>query len=74
MESLEPVKVYNAFTSTYISDHRLVGIELQMKKQLEKIDSSKTRNYKEFSPETFEETINDSSILGHEDFHTAVAE
>ena len=32
MESLEPLKVYHAFTSTYISDHHLVGIELQMNK------------------------------------------
>ena len=31
-ESLEPIKIYHAFTSSYISDHRLVGIELQMKK------------------------------------------
>ena len=35
MESLELIKVYHTFTSTYISDHCLVGIELQMKKQLE---------------------------------------
>ena len=38
-ESLEPIKVYHVFTSTYISDHCLVQTE-----------SSKTRNYKNFSP------------------------
>ena len=41
MESLKLLKVYHAFTSMYISDHRLEGIELQMKKQLTRIESSK---------------------------------
>ena len=50
MESLEPLKVYHVFTSTYISDHCLVGIELQMKKQQTRIHSSKTRSYKDFNP------------------------
>ena len=45
-----------------------------MKKQPGRIESSKTRNYKEFSTEAFEETFYDSSILGHQDFHTALAE
>ena len=40
-ESLEPLRVYHVFTSTYISDHHLVGIELQMKKQQTRIESSK---------------------------------
>ena len=36
-ESLEAVKVLHAFLGDYISDHRLAGIELQLKKQQEKI-------------------------------------
>ena len=48
-ESLQ-IKVHNVFSSTYISDHRLVGIELQMKRQLGKPEPHKTRNYKEFTP------------------------
>ena len=73
-ENLEPLKVYHAFTSTYISDHRLVGIELQMKKQLARIESSKTRSYKDFNPRDFEASFNDSTILEQDDFALAVQE
>ena len=45
-ESLEPIRICHTFTSSYISDHRLVGIELQMRKQQVRIDSSKTRSYR----------------------------
>ena len=63
MESLEPPKVYHAFTSTYISDHHLVRIELQMKKQLTRIESSKTRSYRDFNPRNFEASFDNSAIL-----------
>ena len=71
-ESLEPIKVYHTFTSTYISDHHLVGIELQMKKQLARTESSKTRNYKNFSPSDFEATFNNTIITEQDDFELAV--
>ena len=48
-ESLEPILVSYAFTSNFISDHCLVGIELEMKKQQVRIESSKTRNYKNWN-------------------------
>ena len=57
-ESLEPILVNHAFTSSYISDHCLVGIELQMKKQQVRIESSKTRNYKDFNTSSFETSFN----------------
>ena len=72
-ESLEPLKVYHAFTSMYISDHCLVGIELQMKKQIG-IESSKTRNYKNFNPRDFETSFNNSTILKQDNFMLAVQE
>ena len=73
-ESLEPLKVYHAFTSMYISDHCLVGIELQMKKQLTRIESRKTRSYKGFNPRNFEASFHNSTILEQDDFTLAVQE
>ena len=71
-ESLEPIPVSHAFTSNYISDHCLVGIELEMRKQQVRIESSKTRNYKNFSTSSFETSFNDSTILDQDNFELAV--
>ena len=35
-ESLNRLKVLHAFIGNFISDHRVVGIELEIRKQLEK--------------------------------------
>ena len=74
VESLEPIKVFHAFTSTYISDHHLVGTELQMKKKLVRIESSKTRNYKNFTPIDFAATFNNEHIIEQDEFGLAVQE
>ena len=34
-ESIDTLGISHAFTSNYISDHKMVGIELNIKKQLE---------------------------------------
>ena len=60
------------FTSIYISDHHLVGIELQMKKQLASIESSKARNYKDFNPSDFNTSFNNNNILEQDSFEQAV--
>ena len=73
-ESLEPIRVCHAFTSSYISDHHLVGIELQMKKQLVKAESSKTKSYKNFNPSDFEANFNSTSILEQDSFKQAFIE
>ena len=73
-ESLEPIKIYHAFTSNYISDHCLVGIELRMKKQLVSIESSKTRSYKDFNPSDFNTSFNNDNILEQDSFEQAVVE
>ena len=71
-ESLEPILVNHAFTSNFISDHCLVGIELQMKKQQVRIESSKTRNYKNFNTSSFETSFNNSTILEEDNLELAV--
>ena len=73
-ENLEPIRIYHAFTSSCVSDHRLVGIELQMKKQLVSIESSKTRSYKDFNPSDFNTSFNNDNILEQDSFEQAVVE
>ena len=73
-ESLGPIRIYHALTSSYISDHCLVGIELQMKKQLVSIESSKTRSYKDFNPSDFNTSFNNDNILEQDSFEQAVVE
>ena len=70
--SLEPISVSHAFTSNFISDHCLVRIELEMRKQQVRIESSKIRNYKNFSTSSFETSFNDSTILYQDNFELAV--
>ena len=73
-EILEPIRIYYAFTSSYISDHCLVRVELQMKKQLAKVESSKSRSYRNFNPSDFEANFNNTSILEQDSFEQAVIE
>ena len=73
-ERLEPIRIYHAFTSSYISDHCLVGIELQMKKQLVSIEPSKTRSYKDFNHSDFNTSFNNDNILEQDSFERAVIE
>ena len=71
-ESLEPIPVSHGFTSNFISDHCLVGIELEIRKHQVRIESSKTRNYKNFNTSSFETSFNDSTILEQDNFEQAV--
>ena len=48
-ESQNRVKVLHSFIGNFISDHRNAGIELEIRKQLEKHQPSNHRNYKEFN-------------------------
>ena len=48
IESLNRVKVLHCFIGNLISDHRVVGIELEIRKQLAKCQPTKHRNYKYF--------------------------
>ena len=46
MESLNRVKVLHSFIGSFILDHKIVGIELEIRKKLEKHQSTRHRNYK----------------------------
>ena len=51
-----------------------MGIELQMKKQLVSIESSKTRSYKDFNPSDFNTNFNNDNIVEQDSFEQAVVE
>ena len=71
-ESLYRIRVLHSFISNFISDHRVVGIELEIKKQLEKHQSTKHRNYKDFSLNSFSQKFNNNKILDQSSLEDAV--
>ena len=62
-ESLEEIKVLPAFLEHYIWDYRLDGIELQVRKQQEKSESTSHRNYRGLNLDNFGEAFNNNRIL-----------
>ena len=71
-ESLDRVRVIHSFIGNFISDHRMVGIELKIKKQLEKHQSTMHRNYKDFNLNNFSQVFNNNKILGQPSLDKAV--
>ena len=63
MESLNRVKVLHFFIGNFISDHRVVGTELEFRKQWEKQQSTKHRSFKEFNLDSFMQEFNNNRIL-----------
>ena len=72
MESLNRVKVLHSFIGNFISDHRVVGSELEVRKQLEKHQSARHRNYKEFNLNSFMQEFNNNRILEQSSLKDAV--
>ena len=57
-ESLDTLGVSHTFISTYISDHRLVGIELNTKKHLDQLDNQPRRPFNKLKLEDFKDEFN----------------
>ena len=72
MESLDRVGVVHSFIGNFISDHRVVGIELKTKKQLEKHQSTMHRNYRDFNLNNFSQLFNNDKILNQPSLDEAV--
>ena len=64
-ESLDALGIQKAFISIYISDHRLVGIEVIMKKHIEQLDNQPRHPFKELDANLFKEEFNNEKILRH---------
>ena len=71
-ESLDRVRVIHFFIGNFISNHRVVGIELEIRKQLEKYQSTKHRNYKDFNLNNFSQVFNNSKILDQSSLEDAL--
>ena len=71
-ESLDRVRVIHSFIGNFISNHRIVGIELEIKKQLEKHQSTKHRNYRDFTLNNFSQVFNSNKILDQSSLEEAV--
>ena len=61
-ESLNRVKVLHSFIGNFISDHRVVGIKLEIRKQLEKHQPTKYRNYKDFNLNSISQEFNNKIL------------
>ena len=72
MESLDRVKVLHSFIGNFISDHRVVGIELEIRKQLEKHQYTRHRNHKEFNLNSFRQLFNNNTILEQSSLKDAI--
>ena len=72
MESLDRGRVIHSFIGNFICEHRIVGIELEIKKQLEKQQSTKHRNYRDFNLNNFSQVFNNNKILDQSSLEEAV--
>ena len=61
-KSIEAIEVLHAFIGNYDSDHRIVGIELQLKKH-KKLQSSRHRTFKAFNLKMFTKEFHNDRIL-----------
>ena len=73
-ENLNGVKVLHSFIGNFILDDRVVGIELEIRKQQEKHQSARHRNYKEFNLNSFSQEFNNNKILEQSSLKDAVWE
>ena len=71
MESLDRVRVIHSFIGNFISDHRIVGIKVEIKK-LEKHQSTKHRNYRDFNLNNISQVFNNNKILDQSSLEEAV--
>ena len=73
-ESIKALGVLHSFQGDYISDHRLVGIEIDKKKHNNRLDLLPRRNYTDLTTESFSKEFNNDTIIQHsklEDIWTA---
>ena len=64
-ESLDALGVSHTFISKNISDHRLVGIELNIKKHLDQLDNQPRRHFNKLKVKDFKDEFNNEEILRH---------
>ena len=71
-KSLANTKVIYSFIGNYISDHRLVGIELETSKLWERPTSTRFRKYTDITLENFTSTFRNEEITQHSKLEDAL--
>ena len=59
-ESIDTMEVLHTFIGNFISDHRLVGVKLQLRKQYKKLKSTRHRNFNAFNLDVFTSKFNNN--------------
>ena len=67
------MEVLHAFIGNVILDHRLVGVELQLRSNM-KNQSARHRNFKAFDIETFTSKFNNNRIIQQTSLEVAYTE
>ena len=66
-ESLDQLRVQHTFIGRSISDHRLVGIEINMKKNRKQLEKQPRHPLREIELDTFSRVFRNEAILHHSD-------
>ena len=69
-ESLDQLGVQHAFIGSYISDHRLVGIEINLKKQSKQLEDQHRCPLKELDLDTFRRKFRNEIVMQHSNLDT----
>ena len=69
-ESLDQLGVQHAFIGSYISDHRLVGIEINSKKYSKQLEDQHRCPLKELDIDTFRNEFRNEIVMQHSNLYT----
>ena len=69
-ESLDQLGVQHAFIGSYISDHRLVGIEINSKKYSKQLEDQHRHPLKELDIDTFRNEFRNETVMQHSNLDT----
>ena len=64
-ESIDTLEVRHSFIGDFLSDHRLVGIEINIRKMRRQLDSQTRRPFKKLDLNTFKQEFNNEAVTQH---------
>ena len=73
-EGLETIKVLHTFIGAYVSDHKIVGIDIKLRKKLPRNITIRKRDYKNFNVENFAQHFCNNRVLRKTTLQQAVKE
>ena len=64
-ESIDTLEVRHSFIGEFLSDHRLVGIEVNIKKMRHQLENQNRRPFKKLDLNTFKQEFNNDAVTQH---------